>query len=277
MNNFSTIRPRGYFIGYAPLLNIFLPYGAEGCKPVRENSSVHELLTSFCVKGFAFSSFLTCCLGKLGINRTWGSLVVKGWPWSETRLLISLISQHFLLLKPKITRNAEMNQWESGKAMQKNGLLATSWRWRNLIRATGSAESQSHLCSYPTLVYSKAIICGHKVWGILSWPETILACPVQLICVTEVRDLLSPELSGWLPKSQNWKANFEFLLLRSKEMLTSVAYVPLYPTKSQVSALFLVEEFKICDCLLISSSNDEHHRHVLGMGQIYWMKEAVGL
>lgn len=52
-------------------------------------------------------------------------------------------------------------------------------------------------------------------------------------------------------------------------MLTSVAYVPLYPTKSQVSALFLVEEFKICDCLLISSSNDEHHRHVLGMGQIY--------
>lgn len=90
--------------------------------------------------------------------------------------------------------------------ISENGLLGTSRRWRNHL----ITESQSHLCSYITLVYSEEIICGHKVWGILSWHETIRACPVQLTCVTEMWDLLSPNLSGWLLRSKTKRLTLNF-------------------------------------------------------------------
>lgn len=180
MNNFSTICPRGYFIGYAPLLNIFPPYGAEGCKPVWEKSSMHELLTSFCVKGFAFFSFLTCCLGKLVINRTRGSLVVKGWSWSETRFLTSLISQHFLLLKPKITRNVEMNQWE--------------WVTGHVTKVK---ESLNHWITKSSLfIYHFSLFWGDNLWSQslghskVTWDHSCLSSPADL-CHWDVRPAIS--------------------------------------------------------------------------------------
>lgn len=79
----------GYFTGYAPLLNTFPLYGDEGCKPVWEKSSTHKLMPPSASERFAFCSFLTLCLGTLCSHKTRDSFCVTGWPWWQTRFLIS--------------------------------------------------------------------------------------------------------------------------------------------------------------------------------------------
>lgn len=81
--------PGGYFTGYAPLLNTFPLYGDEGCKPVWEKSSTLKLMPPSASERFAFCSFLTLCLGTLCSHRTRDSFCVTGWPWWQTRFLIS--------------------------------------------------------------------------------------------------------------------------------------------------------------------------------------------